>query len=442
MRGSGREGLKLFAFALAIRLASWLLVFQAAPLLSDAHSYFDVAGELVRGELAQRAHYWPPGMPFLLVPGRLLAFDAMWLASLVTILVSAAVAPLVAYITGLAGADARTCRTAGVLTALYMPAVFLSGQPYSQHLAMLSLLVIVAALLSSGAWTPARGAVLGASLGVGVLTRPSMAVVALVIAGAVILQREAPLRRRLTCLLTAAVVAAALVTPVLAHNARLGAGTVVSTNNERNFFLGNNRFTPDYKTSHLGQRSLAELPTATQEYLASVYAQPEPRQAMVHEALAFIRENPGRTLRRTFNRTLSFWGFDYLSSRLVPQQTKLGKLRSFAVLAGEAGTYLLVMILAIVALVNAEARSRFSPRAQGILIATTLAYALPYSIAFSGGTYHFPVMGLVLPFAAVGATFVWETKSLGSMRRLALPLLALFALQAQYAYHTILMSGS
>jgi hypothetical protein len=76
------------------------------------------------------------------------------------------------------------------------------------------------------------------------------------------------------------------------------------------------------------------------------------------------------------------------------------------------------------------------------LVALALAYEVPYAIAFSGGTYHFPVIPLLVPLAAVAAqrpTRAW--RCLRGSRR-AWVALGLFALvQAEYAYYAVTLSG-
>lgn len=221
---------------------------------------------------------------------------------------------------------------------------------------------------------------------------------------------------------------------------------VLSTNNERNFFLGNNPYTPDYKTGHLAQRSLAELDPDARQYLESFYRRPDKRSAMRAEATRFIRENPWRTLRRTFNRGLAFWGFDYLASRIHQQHLGWGRGVLLLLLTFEAGSYLLVMALAVFAITCA--RDAMDMRLLGALLFLVAAYQAPYLVAFSGGTYHFPVMWLVLPIAGVGMHQLVqqirgsESRSGRALLLFVLLLAAFAAVQGQYALHTLALSGA
>lgn len=236
--------------------------------------------------------------------------------------------------------------------------------------------------------------------------------------------------------LTVAIAASLFVAPVLLHNRAAGAGLVLSTNNERNLFLGNNPYTPNYKTSHLGQRSLEELSPEVRAYLESFYDRPDAREAMKHEALVYMAAHPATTAYRSLNRATSFWGFDYLASRIVQSNRGWTERRFLPMLLVEAGGYLLVMLLALVAVFGF--RDAVDGGWRWWLVALALAYEAPYVIAFSGGTYHFPVVPLLMAFAALAIT-----RGAGAIRRAArswrtvLALAVFVAIQAQYAYFAV-----
>jgi hypothetical protein len=212
----------------------------------------------------------------------------------------------------------------------------------------------------------------------------------------------------------------------------------VSTNNERNLFLGNNPYTPDYKTSHLGQRSLDELPPDARAYLESFYTRTDARAAMQHAALAYMAHHPVRTLWRTLHRATSFWGFDYLASREIQKWRGGGTLATMPLLALEGGSYMMVGALALAGwFALAGACDRGWRLGCAALI---LAYEAPYAIAFSGGTYHFPVMPLLIPFAAVAvanAAATWQRARASTGTIAALSVFA--AVQVEYAYFALVM---
>lgn len=457
-----RYGLGVGGWALVLGTATavralvafgWL---RAMPLVSDARDYFDLAAQLASGAKVG-AFYWPPGESLVLAAGFAVFGPTLWAARAITVAASVATIALVILVAGeLAGR--RVARVAGWMAALYAPSVLLCGQTYAQHVAALAL-VALAYFGLRAIREDALGlhAAAGAALGVACLVRPStVSVVPILVVAWAVARRgtgaealalvcvpDAPRARGVLRALgpaCAAAIALACLLPVLAHDAHAGAGWTLSTNNERNLFLGNNPFTPDYKTSHLGQRPMDELPPDARAYLASFYARPDARAAMQREAFRYMATHPARTALRTANRTTSFWGFDYLASREIQSWLGLGAAASLPLLALEAGSYLAVAILALLAL---TALPRAGDRGWRLwLVALALAYEAPYAIAFSGGTYHFPVTPLLVPLAAtafVHRKVVW--RRLTGWRAPAIALAALALVQAQYAYYAILMRG-
>jgi 4-amino-4-deoxy-L-arabinose transferase-like glycosyltransferase len=428
--------------AILLRTLVSLVLLGGMPLVSDARDYFECATRLAAGDVGG-AFYWPPGEPAVLAGALVALGRSVVVARLVTIAISVATAALASLLTREVAGE-RAARSAGWIAALYPPAVLLCGQTYAQHLASLCL----AATAYFGLTAARRRrlvdfALAGAALGLGCLTRPSMMSVTPVLAvGALFMVR----RSRQPALALAAgaslavLAALVVVVPAVAHNARAGAGWTLSTNNERNLFLGNNPYTPDYKTSHLGQRSLDELDPAARAYLESFYDRPDARVAMRNEALEYIRAHPGRSALRTFNRTTSFWGFDYLMTREIQGWLGAPAPALLPVLALEAGGYFAIAALALLGMIGKAGPAEAGPRAW--LLALSLAYEAPYAIAFSGGAYHFPVMPLVIPFAAIAVSRgAAGLKELLACRRAQVALVAFTLLQVQYAWHAVELAG-
>jgi 4-amino-4-deoxy-L-arabinose transferase-like glycosyltransferase len=322
--------------------------------------------------------------------------------------------------------------------------VLLCGQTYAQHLA--SLCLAATAYFGLRAARERRllhFALAGAALGLGCLTRPSMTSVApvLAIAAWVAVRRgHSPALPTAAGALLAACAAVVVVMPAAAHNARAGAGWTLSTNNERNLFLGNNPYTPDYKTSHLGQRSLDELDVGTRAYLESFYDRPDARTAMRDEALTFIRAHPFRSALRTLNRATSFWGFDYLATREIQSWLGARTAPLLPIFALEAGGYFVVAVLALLGILGKAGAGESAPRSW--LLGLTLAYQAPYAIAFSGGAYHFPAMPLLMPFAGIAAAEgTVGLKALLAGRAVRFALIAFALLQVQYAWYALEFAG-
>jgi 4-amino-4-deoxy-L-arabinose transferase-like glycosyltransferase len=425
-----------------LRAVVALVVLRAMPIVSDAHDYFDAAMRLASGDF-QGAFYWPPGEPLLLACAMIVLGKSVVTARLVTIATSVGTVAIVALIAReLAGE--RAARIAAWIAALYPPSVLLCGQTYAQHLAAFCVAAVAyCGLRGLRERRPVLFAISGCALGLGCITRPSMVSLVPVVAAAWAITAHHDSTSRRPLVLGAALAtcsALAFVLPAQAHDARAGAGWTISTNNERNLFLGNNPYTPDYKTSHLGQRSLDELPPDARAYLESFYGRSDAREAMQREAISYILRHPLRTALRTLNRATSFWGFDYIATREIQNWGGWGFRAVLPLLALEAGSYVAIAALAIVAMLALRSACRSDWR--GWLIALMVAYEVPYAIAFSGGTYHFPVMTLVVPFAAVTVTQGLEAYGQARVSRATIALLAMFAIvEVQYAYFALAMKA-
>jgi hypothetical protein len=452
---STKRWLIVVGVALALRVLVAFAFLGSMPQVGDAASYVEFAGSLL-SNFPGPAYYWPPGNSlFLAAVFSVTGESPFAMRVLMTIFSIAGVvftALLAQQVRARKEQAAKAELTTGLIAALYMPAVLLVAQSYAQHLAALTLVAVayfsLRATREGAVWLYAAA---GAAFGVGVLTRPSMVSVApvLLFLWGRSLKVSAP--RGMPAL--AKVVlggalfllpATATIAPVVIHNRAEGAGATISTNNERNFFLGNNRYTPNYKTSHLGQRELKDLAPDARAYLESFYVRPDARDAMKKEALSFMVSHPLVTAYRTWNRFTSFWGFDYIASRIIQEDRGFGTKGLLPLLLLEGGSYVLVMSLALLALISMREESDgFARRA---LVAFALAYELPYMLAFSGGTYHFPVVGLLMPFAAIAIDRVREggvreVLKLAARSRAWLAIAAFAALEAQYAYYAILMKG-
>jgi hypothetical protein len=135
-------------------------------------------------------------------------------------------------------------------------------------------------------------------------------------------------------------------------------------------------------------------------YFSSFRSAPDPRSAMMREAIRYTTQRPGVFLLRTLNRLRAFWGFDYLTTAIVQSEwPSCGKAGVLAVLAIEATGYALVMLLAIAGLFMFTKGMAF--RFVLFLIAIVLAYQSPYVLSFANGTYHPPVVVFLFPFAAM-----------------------------------------
>ncbi|MEI8382083.1 MAG: hypothetical protein WCJ09_18275 [Planctomycetota bacterium] len=449
-RSQVRSGIWAYLLPVAVGFVLRALVslvwLGGTELNNDAADYYSEAVKIFQGTREPIPSYWPPGTSYYLVGWFAVLGVGVGTARVAMIVLSTLQIGVTGLLTLEATRNRRTAILASWVWALYPPSVLLVGQTYSQHLASFAL---ACSAWFGIKWINSRSSYwllpLGISLGVGTLTRPSMMSVLLITLGmlfVISLLLSASLSQRISRgilhVIPVTLAAGLVIAPTVLQNARFGGGYSLSTNNERNFFIGNNPHTPWYKTSHFAQRTLQELPVEVQEYLVAHYEAPDRRAAMKQAAMRHIIENPGLAVLRTANRARSFWGFDYLATRSI-QATYAGipKVVAVAVLLAEAGGYALVMICSLLGLFHFAGKASVSSTAW--YLAVILAYAAPYCIAFSSGTYHYPVMGIVAVFAAIGARSIWEPgwKSIVAPARVWLVLFAFVAIQMEYAYFTM-----
>jgi 4-amino-4-deoxy-L-arabinose transferase-like glycosyltransferase len=440
-----RFWLRLVAVALAVRVIVVFGLLHDMPVVSDAAEYAAQARDLVH-HVPTGAYYWPPGQSYFLAAVFAVVGDSGMAAKAANITVDVVAVVLATLLGGRLLTDSRAVRITGWMLALFPSTILMSGQPYSLSLTMVCLLGATLLLLGSNEssrWPYFTLA--GALSGFAVLTRPSTlsAIIGLAVVAAIVARRLSKTgdRVRLRALGLGSVAfiaaAAAVVAPAVYHNAVHDAGWTVSTANEQNFWLGNNPYTPTYKTWELGSQPATDFSPEVQRYLARFGDGPPTlaeRHAMLEEAGRFVVHHPAITALRTFNRAQAFWGFDYTPSNDVKEAYGLTRLRELPLTAIEAGGWIIVGLLALVGITAARHLIRLGVAL--FILAIVVAYALAYIVAYSAGHWHEPILGFVVPFAGAGAAWVTATpNALGKLvRNRAFLLLALLFVIVQFVY--------
>lgn len=441
--------LRLFALAILARVITTFILLGDMPLINDAVDYSDFASFLSLHFPGDKSYYWPPGTSmFVSVFYSLFGSDLM-ITRLVIFLVSMVSLVLVALISMEVLESEQAARFSAYAYAVYPPVLMLSGQLYSHHVAALCVLL----LAYTGIKAIRRGKMIyyfasGLFLGYGILTRPSMMSLSPVLFFVLIVYpyfyKDKTGAFDIKNIAAGAAVffvgLALIVFPVLKYNQDKGVGMTVSTNNERNFFLGNNPYTPNYKTWHFASRpDLEDLDPEVREYFLGLYQSENKRAALRSEAINYILENPGVTLLRTFNRIRAFWGFDYVMAREIQNYYDLDYTGLGLLVLIEGGGYCFIMLLVLMGIFvlwkGADGKLAWW------LILLVLAYEVPYMLAFSNGFYHYPVIPLLMPFAglAIQALLRQKNKSDSAIpynNRLFLVSAAIFIfIQFEYAYY-------
>lgn len=438
--------LRLIGVAFAVRVVVVFGVLHAMPVVSDASAYTEQARRLAR-HWSTGAYYWPPGQSYALAGVFVVFGDGDNVAKAANIGIDVTAIVLAVLVARRLLVDERAVRLTGWILAVFPSLVLMSGQPYSLSLTMVCLLAVTLLLLR-GCETGrlAEFAAAGGILGFAILTRPSTITVipALSIVAGVLAWRslEDGHRSQAAGFKSAAAfcaVATAVVSPVVVHNQRHGQGLTVSTANEQNFWLGNNPYTPAYKTWELGSHPVSDFAPPVREYLRG-YNPGSPslaqRHAMLHDALAFIAHHPAITALRTVDRFQAFWGFDFSPSDDIKSALGLNRIEQFLLTALEAGAWVAVGLLALLGLTSGRGLIRRAPAL--LVLGMVAGYQLAYLLGYAAGRWHEPVTGFVAVFAASGASWLLAERDpvprlLLNQAFLALAVLFL-AVQAIYAY--------
>ena len=445
------------AFVVSCLLGAWVSyeLGGVGHLRGDSRDYFAQATDFLRGWDAIGAFYWPPGTA-LVVSSFLRAVGSVspvvgWAASC---LFQAADAALIVLLSAVL-VGTRSIRASAVLAVCYPTFLLTSGQTDSHIFALFwALIVALCALFGARGRNQVWFAIAGLALGMAALTRPAMGLLGLFVPWVVLVESRAEMKGAGSRIFGRAAMAGLLalcslgvvLAPVLLHNHKQGAGWVISTNNQRNFFLGNNKYTPLYRTWHFASRSLEQLPPDVSSYLRSMYRRPHPRESMVRAAAKEIQGHPGRFLLRTINRICAFWGADYQAARQLQQIFHLTPLWAALLFGVQAGGYWGLAILVLIGTFSGEGGEQAHLRR--LLWPTIGLLLLPYALAFSAPTYHFEALGLLFPIAAQGFERVHNRVSAGGwygvsgLLRERAVLLALMAFAAVQVEFLLLVRGA
>jgi tetratricopeptide (TPR) repeat protein len=233
------------ALAFAVRLA-YLLEAQSLPLfhatISDARAYWEWSDRIAGGDwLGDTVFYQAPLYPYFLALLKLAPGTDLWSVRLIQI----ALGSLACGVLLLAGREFVSHRAgvaAGVLLALYPPAIFLDGliQKASLSLLWMALLLWALARAQRTAGCLRLGGC-GALLGLLMLTREETLLLAPVLALWMLLGLRAfPLAQRARGLAAFLLGLGLVLAPVVLRNARVGGEFVLTTAQAGpNFYIGN-----------------------------------------------------------------------------------------------------------------------------------------------------------------------------------------------------------
>lgn len=384
-------------FALGLRLG--LLAFIAEdPLVGDSLQYQIVAERLVtHGELDT---YWPPGMP-------LYEAAVMSIFGKSTIWLRLAMLPwfiwLCARFYALAyRLHSRIAANLGLLFLAIFPAMIHQSVEPLSYLPAAALLLAIFDLMQRYLERRRRGQLLriGVCLGLLILFRPS-AILFLFALPALILVRRKKLMPGMVLTIACLAVVGGW---VFVASRDAGRWIPVNDANSRNLYLGNNAWTPNYKTWYYGSHWTGDpaLPAGFRQELDSLDRLPatERGKAFGRMATREMLRDPATFGWRTGARIRTLLAFDsFAGTRLLKASPKT-KWTGYVVLALDALIYTSILLMSIAFLLSA-ARREIAGRDIALTTGFMLIYALPYIFSFSHPTYHLPLVPLMLLFACV-----------------------------------------
>lgn len=405
-----RRGLVLaLLFGAAVRVCILYNTRDLEPRIVDEQHYQVIARNIAGGN----GFAWGPGEPTSirppLYPGLL---AAVWTVSpnnlqairVMQMLLTLATALLIYYL-GLRVYDSTVAAWAAAATWLYPSLIFANFLILTETLftfLLIGFVVLAVRLIQDPRWSTALAC--GATLGLAALTRSILWPLPLVLCPLLMVLLRGPLARRL--LLPALVFAgyAVVVAPWAARNTRLQhVLTVVDTMGGINLRMGNYEYTPDDRmwdaVSLVGDQSwvhglAADLPGPS-------VTEGEKEKWAQRKAIAYMRANPGVTLRRAAIKFADFWGLEREFVAGV-QSGFYAPPAWFQVIATAA------IMLSYVALVTTAAAGIWiaAPRdwrVHAIVLLPVLLIVAGHTIVFGHSRYHLPLMPLLALYASAAA---------------------------------------
>ena len=410
--GFHRIALAIFGLALAIRLVHvWQI--RSAPFfdlaMGDAQSYHAWGLEIAGGDwLGRETFYQAPLYPYFLGLVYTLFGPSLLAVRLSQVVLGAASCALLA-LAGRRLFSPPAGIAAGVMLAVYAPAIFFDGlvQKTSPGLFLLCLLLALLARLVTEPGRPRAWLWPGVVLGALVLTRENALVFAAVLLGWLVLSRDAG-RRHPARAGALALGLALVLLPVAARNQAVGGELVLTTAQlGPNLYIGNN---PDadgtYRPLVVGRGDPRfERRDATQIAEREVGARLTPRQVSSYwtgRSLEYIRTQPVDWLRLTARKVVLALN----GSEVADTEDQLSHadwslpLR----LAGHVWHFGLLAPLGAAGICLTWGRRR-QLRPFHLMLAAYAASVVLFAVM---GRYRHPLAPLLMLFAAGGAVAVWQ----------------------------------
>ncbi len=436
----------IVAFATLLRVAA-LAFLARLPLAGDDTLYHDFAVSLL-----QRKPIYPLVPPA--VGYYLAAFYRLFGVS--PLVARACMLPLAVgfmytlYAVANRFADRKAANLLAIAFAIYPLHILLSAEPLTELPASLLLLITISIVLGicagSGIWD---FLLLAITLGLLILTRPS----ALLVLVFLPIYFAFRFRKWMASALVAAIPALMIMIWCLTIYNSTGHFVMINFSSTQNVFLGNNAYTPLYRTWWFATHGEDEsqLPEGYRAMNSEIAHLPWYQQNDLYRRMAFesIVSRPDLFAIRTFNRMRAYFAFDSYTGSLLLNRYYTGRKLAFAAIVLDGTLYILLALCALLFLFTVSSGSeRFRPTLT--IAGMILIYAGPYFFSVAHPIYHFPIVPLLGLLAAAlwcdildGRTRLDRTILGHGGKRIATTLaIALFAyIQVEYAVVMYLYSS-
>jgi hypothetical protein len=178
---------------------------------------------------------------------------------------------------------------------------------------------------------------------------------------------------------------------------------MINFSSTQNVFLGNNAYTPLYRTWWLATHNEdeAQLPEGYRALNNEITHLPWYQQNDFYRrvALESIASRPDLFAIRTFNRMRVYFAFDSYTGSLLLNRYYTGRKLAFAAILLDGTLYILLTFCAVLFLFTVSRGSeRFWPTLT--IVGMILIYADPYFFSVAHPIYHFPIVPLMGLLAA------------------------------------------
>lgn len=364
-----------------------IAMLAAVPFEEDAGNYFQMALTLARGVRFEPE--WPPGVAYMLLPFVKVLGEAEIVARFVMVGLHGVFAFLL-YKVVTRIVSRRAAVLALGLLAIAPTFAFVSVTPMTQlptaTLLLLIVWLIVELLEKKQLWV---AVLLGLAMAGVILVRPSNGLLCVGL-GVFLLWRIRSVKVLAPLVLAGTILIAAWT--LRAHEA-CGRWVFVNTANSRNFYYGNNPWTPHYKTWWFGSHKYPDrevpLEFAEDHNRADVIPRAERDKWFSREATNHIKDRPDLFVVRSLSRVRTFFAFDTFAGAQVAKKANK-PLLGFAIIGVDGLIFLIFFGLTVVRLFRGKLET-----IEHLISVSIGLYAVPYFISFSHPTYHFPIVPLL-----------------------------------------------